>query len=797
MTETQTETSCYHCGLACPDHSINIEEKYFCCNGCLSVYHLLEQNNLCNYYNVNDSPGTSPTLAEFSYLDNHEIAQKLFDFQNDSITKISFYIPTIHCSSCLYLLENLHKLNTAISQAKVDFLKKRVHITFNHNLLTIRQLVELLSQIGYKPLISAQNENPQKQYIADRKLLTQIGVAGFCAGNIMLFSFPEYIGLDDSLYKAVFGYFNIILALPVLFYSASGYFVSVFQSFKKGLLNIDFPIMLSILIAFFRGAYEVVLNDGAGYFDSLTALIFLLLVGQWFQKKTYNFLSFERDYKSYFPMAVTILKNQKEVIVPISALEKGNKIIVKNGELIPADSFLYKGVANIDYSFVTGEAAPIAQKLGDFIYAGGRQTGQKIELEVLNNVSQSYLTQLWNTDTFKKNNESKIKSFSDLVGKYFTVGVLSLAVLVASYWYFNDKTKLLNAFTAVLIIACPCTLALSYPFALGNGMRIFGKEKFYLKNGEIIEQIANCDTIVFDKTGTITATKNTNLLFVKKRDLSIFEQELLAALVSNSAHPMAQRIRESYQSKANFELDYFEETPGKGLVGSYEGVLIQLGSKNLLPSSAIEGLKNVAKNSQIHLAINHEYLGYFEVENIYRNGIENMIKRLSAQFETILLSGDNDAERTKLEPVFMVNKNLKFNFNPQNKLDFIKKLQANGKKVMMIGDGLNDAGAIKQANVGIVVTENILNFTPMSDVILAADSLIELPKYLEYSHFAIKLIKFSYGFSLMYNLVGLSFAIQGDLSPVIAAILMPLNSITLVGIASLGMVWKGGKIFKK
>jgi P-type Cu+ transporter len=794
MTENITSSICFHCGLVCPDENVKINEKTFCCNGCKTVYQILDENNLCQYYDIEKMAGNTPQLGTFAYLDNQTIVSELLDFQNDNISKITFSIPTIHCSSCLYLLEKLYRLNSAIERSQVDFLKKQVSITYNHKSASLRQIAELLTSLGYEPLISQRDIVKQKQYPIERKLLTKLGVAGFCAGNIMLFSFPEYLGLIEVNYKSLFGYLNIILAVPVVFYSASDYFDSVLKSLKKGIINIDFPILLSILVAFTTGIYQVVFNNGAGYFDSLTGLIFFLLIGKWFQQKTYNFLSFERDYKSYFPMSVTRLLFGKEDAVSISELKKGDKILIRNGELIPSDSMLYKGNAYIDYSFVTGESTPEKKQLGDFLYAGGRQVGATLEMEVLKDVSQSYLTQLWNNDTFQKVQESRIKTFSNLVGKYFTFGVLTLALSVGTFWYIQDSTKALNAIISILIIACPCTLSLSYPFALGNGMRLLGKQHFFLKNGEVIEQMANCDSIVFDKTGTITKSEGSVSVFKGERQLSIFEEQLVASVVNNSLHPISIKIKHLLSQKQYLDLEDFKEIAGKGVEGNFEGLKVKLGSK-----AWIDGVENTFEisskmSSVAHLSINNHYLGYFEILNNYRGEIENTIKKLTQNYETYLLSGDNDSDRNRLEKVFCVKKNLIFNCSPQDKLTFIKNLQNQGKKVIMIGDGLNDAGALKQADVGIAITENTLNFTPMSDAILKADELKNLPKYLNYSNFAMKLIKFSYGFSLFYNCIGLSFAVQGNLSPIVAAILMPLNSITLVGIASLGMVWGGKKI---
>ncbi len=269
------------------------------------------------------------------------------------------------------------------------------------------------------------------------------------------------------------------------------------------------PLALGMIALYGRSTYEILSQSGAGFMDSFAGLIFFLLLGKYFQQKTFNHISFERDYKSYFPISATVkTADGKENSAALNKLNIGDTLILKNGEIIPADGILIKGEAKIDYAFVTGEAEPILKKSGEKIFAGGRLFGSSIESTLTRNVNQSYLTQLWNNDAFKNQHKSSISYLSERAGRYFTVVILVVSALAFLFWVRTDFRKAINAATAVLIIACPCAVALSIPFTLGNLLRIFGRHQFYLKNTNVIEALGKIDAIVFDKTGTITQNSN-------------------------------------------------------------------------------------------------------------------------------------------------------------------------------------------------------------------------------------------------------------------------------------------------
>jgi Cu+-exporting ATPase len=783
MIKTQTfeKTTCYHCGDDCVAGCYSNEEKDFCCSGCKSVYQVLSRNSLCSYYSFNDHPGVNREFINkrFDYLSEPTIISELIDYTDSEKTIVTFYIPHIHCSSCLWLLEQLHKINPAIFYCRVDFLKKQLNIRFDQRQLSLQKLVELLDDIGYEPLISLQDIIKKQNAEPKDNLILKIAVAGFCFGNVMLLSFPEYFGLgaSEQSFKHFFGWLNILFCLPVVFYSGRGYFTSAWQNLHNKVLHIDFPLALGIAVLFTRTVTEILTRSGAGFADTLCGLVFFLLIGKLVQQKTYHHLSFERNYRSFFPVAVTVLEAKGEKIVPLSELDTGHRMVIRHQEIIPADAILLKGEALIDFSFVTGEAIPVTKTLGEIIYAGGRQMGQVIELEVVKPVSQSYLTQLWNNEAFSGKQENRLQTFNEKVSKYFTVILLAIALTTLCYWLPTDPKRGLAAFTAVLIVACPCALALSTPFTMAAALSIFDRNHFYLKNTAVVEQLAAIDTIVLDKTGTITDGNKNNLAL--NASLTPEQEQLVYSVCMNSGHPLSRLICHYLGSQDRLELTSYTEILGRGILAGIRQHRLRIGRGEF-----VLGTLQLPATTQVHLMIDEKHLGYFSFEQHYREGLEQ-IAELKTEYRLHLLSGDGDYEKAALLPFFQYASQMHFNQSPQQKLDFVKLLQLRGNKVMMIGDGLNDSGALKQSDLGIAVTDNVNNFSPASDAILDGNSFAKLPAFLRFSKDTVTIIHCSFMISLAYNLLGLSYAVTGKLSPLIAAVLMPVSTVTIISFTSL------------
>lgn len=774
-----TIPACYHCGEPCTD-TIKFDDKVFCCNGCQMVYSILNNSNLCAYYDYNKTPGLNRKKEirnnKFAFLDDDKIVRQLVLYRDENQTSVILYLPQMHCSSCLYLLENLHKIDSNIISSKVNFNNKEITIFFSAK-TSLRKAVELLASLGYEPYLSL-NDIKQKKPRISKGLIYRLGIAGFCFSNIMLLSFPEYLGLnaDDVSLLGTFRVINFILCLPVIIYSAQPFYKSAFSAIRHRVLNIDAPIVLAIFVTFGRSVYEIISGSGSGYFDSMTGIVFFMLAGRVLQDKTYAKLSFERDYTSYFPIAVTVINKLKvEQQVALPAVKANDTLLIHNDEVVPADGILTRGKAWIDYSFVTGESIPVVKEIGEIVYAGGKQMGGNIEILALKEVSQSYLTSLWENNT-TPSAAKKSLSFVNLVSRYFTYIVFAIAAITAAYWLNVNTHKVWNAVTAILIIACPCALLLSNTFTNGNILAILGRNSFFLKTAQTIENIAAVNHIVFDKTGTLTYANRQHMEYYGK-PLTELQRKAIGTLAAQSSHPLSRAITKKLGKGTGIIVKDFIEVPGQGISGVVNGKTYCMGSELMVNKKKVVSM---AGNTNVLVSENDDLLGCFIISNEYRDNITGLMAKLAKVYKLTVLSGDNDNEKGALQDIMGKNVSLCFYQKPEDKLAYIKHLQTQGDRVMMIGDGLNDGPSLKQSNAGIAVADETNNFTPASDAIIDANRLTSLYEFIRLCITNKRIVTASFIISILYNVIGLYYAVQGNLSPLIAAILMPASSLSIL-----------------
>ena len=793
-------SSCAHCGETC-NLSISIGEMAFCCEGCKQVYLILQDTDACNPA-LMESLGLVQPKGKFKsdkwdYLDESSIAEKLISFQNNKQVHITFILPNMHCASCIWLLEHLGRINKAIIHSKVDFEKKEIALVYNPQLAKLSEIAAVLDYIGYPPAINYASKKEDELKTYRRSTLLRLGITGFCFSNIMMLSFPDYLsvdGVNEQLLSTTFNYISIILSIPVVFYAATPFFTQAWKGLRQKFLNIDAPIAFAITITYLRSLYEIGTATGTGYLDSMSGIVFFMLLGRWFQDKTQERLSFERDYKSFFPISALVLKDEHKKYIPIDEIKTDDVLLIRNQELIPADGILINGKAWIDYSFVTGEKDPVEVSEGEILFAGGKQMGTNISIKVTKPIASSHLTRLWNNDVFH-NKKNKTTSFIHPLSNYFSTILFSIAFITAIYWENNDPTLTWKAVTAILIVACPCSLLITATFTFGNLIHLFSKKGLYLKNANVIEQLALANTIVFDKTGTLSSSINSKISYTGK-ELDDESIAAIKAITLHSSHPLSKALASwnEWQSIQDLPPIYnFSEVMGQGIEATYNNKIIKLGKADFVSQQWFATEFNNL-GTTIHLSIEGLYKGRFTLQQQYREGAFTMIEQVRNSVGPVhILSGDNKGEESFLKKSTEEKVILNFDKTPQEKLQYIEQLQQQGKEVIMIGDGLNDAGALQQSNVGLAVADNSNYFTPACDGILDGKAVTQLDKLITLARSGKQIIAAGFTLSILYNVVGISYAAQGSLSPMIAAILMPASTISIIILTAMGTRWAAKK----
>ncbi len=898
---------CAHCGVELginrfkkkntfrdAEKASEILKLQFCCQGCEHVHSILRQQGLLEFYSIDEKAGLfsgnyfreqGPTI-DYSILDTQEYAKNFIIhagdvFESSSINmkprQVVFILHSIHCAACVWLLEKLPKFHPEILFARINYLRKEIKITYNPAPedessigVKLSEIAKLLEELGYPPDLSHSHLGLGKKILKDVKGrykkvssehsdLIRVGVSGFCFGNIMLFSFPEYIDNNLAIYFAQgFRNLNFLLSLPVFFYCAYPYFQSFFiwirMIYKTKKLynfwhfNLDLPIVLGILCMYGCSIYEWVTSRGAGYFDSFVGLIFFLSIGRLITSKSFKHLQFERNYSSFFPLSVKrvqCLTDTQEAFVPVKDLNRGDIIELRYAEIVPTDIILFSEETKVDLSFITGEEAEVVYKKGASILAGAKILGPAILGVVDAVLASSSLGKLWElsdrNERDKQIDGANITSpaFQVTIQKitpYFTFTILLLALSSFFYWL-PDVGRSLRSLSGVLIIACPCALSMVTPFTLGTAMNILGRLGFFVKNIEVIEKFSILKHIVFDKTGTLSSRKEYEVKFrhlldshlsVSQDNEVFFKVDVcreLYLIFRESTHPhslaiaryIKEKIQELYgenflpswieKQKKFHDFQNFKNYPGKGYRLEYKQNVYTIGQFSFLKHEGLfhdnvldeeslifqDGTDNdITTSSIVWLARNDKVLGSFLLEVKPRKGVQEMLNNLSCltsprggvgnffakEITLHLLSGDKKTAQHPYQKYFM-KENQYFEKNPIEKVKIIEMLSSKGP-VLMIGDGLNDAGAFIKASLGIALTENTSHFTPASDVIMQADLLSKFDKIFNFLLSVRFVIYICLALSFAYNVFGLTFALQGNLNPLFTAIIMPLSSVSVI-----------------
>ena len=777
--------NCEHCKEEIVIPSIlKIEDKdhYFCCHGCQTVYEILHDKKLQQYYKFRDQSEKQSftpiktTNNKFNYLDQEDFRNKYVKSNKNSYTLI-FYLEGIHCLACLWLIEKIPEFVPHVVASKLNMAKSTAEITITKE-GSFATVAKQLETLGYPPHPIMEDEDSTKlSQKEDHSQLIKIAISFFCAGNIMLMSFSVYAGATGAI-KEYFDLLSLLLAIPALTYSSTSFYKNAYSSVKNKVLSIDFPIVVAIILGSIFSAEQALTNGTHIYYDSLTTLVFLLLTSRYLLKKMQQKGLSAANVSSFFStlLATKIGKNGEKTQVLASFLKKDEFVLVKPGETIPTDGIISTGVSQTNNSLISGESLPVNVKKGDHVFSGTINLSHDLEIIVQTIAEKSKLGNILKSVEKGWNKKTQITRFTDTVSRYFVIIVFSIALITFSYfWYSHNLEAAITRALTLIIITCPCALGLTTPLSLTLTLAKFAKLGIIVKDESVIEKITQAKNIIFDKTGTLTygRFKVVNVINHIKEELA---DEIIYSLEKKSKHPIAISIREYlfYQAKeaqktlSELEIQEYTEIIGEGPQGIIDNKKYQ-----------VKGIKHSESGlTKIGLFIDKNLIKEFHLQDIVKSDAKVTLNRIKKFIPNhFILSGDNESAVKTVEKELGFQAHHCFaNQTPEDKVKFIQK----HPKSIMIGDGANDAIALSHALTGIAVHGSVDISLRASDVFMANHRLENIEKLIIGSHQTLKIIKRNLIFSLLYNIIGAILAIGGYITPLLAAILMPLSSFTVL-----------------
>jgi Cu2+-exporting ATPase len=774
---------CLHCG----EDTKKIEEE-FCCLGCFTAYKIINKFGFENYYKLREiDPAVRKIKPEVAdEIDVSEFISK----EKDGSNSVSLMVQGLHCAACVWLIESILKKQKTVIYARINLSKKTLYLRWLGNEKTGNDLAHLISEIGYKllPFDEEILNSAEKKY--NDSILRALAVAGFGAGNIMLFSFSLWFSdvIDmGSGTRNLFQFFSSLIALPVIIYSARPFFISAFRSIKAGYPNMDLAISIAIFLACIVSLLETFRNANHVYFDSAVMLIFFLLIGRYLdlkaRKKAFAIAS---EFAMLSASFGRVEEDAKIRILPIKQLQKGMILIVAVGEKIAADGIVIEGESELDTALITGETMPRKIALNQEVFAGTINLIAPLKIRITKSAQNSLLSEIIRLSEEVENKKNHYIRISDTLSKFYTPAVHILAFLTFLLWCFYFKSgweiALMNA-TAVLIITCPCALALAIPIVQTIAISNFIKKGILVKSGEALEKIPAIDVIVFDKTGSLTIgePKLVDIKILKQvQNDRILEEKnfylkLAASLAQKSRHPISQAISASYhESLEELQID---EKQGFGLESNFWGKNLKLGRKDFCD---IKNSFEITKNFLTCFMKFGEDEMVFLFEDAPKSDAKIVIEKLQKMGKKIiLLSGDNQKTVENIAQKMVISE-FYFEQTPISKVNLLEKLKAKNQKFIMIGDGLNDAPALALADVSISFSKACDISQNIADIIIQGQKLMPIILIINSAKKTIALMKQNLFIALIYNLIAVPYAIMGHVVPLIAAIAMSSSSLLVL-----------------
>jgi len=787
-----SDVKCTHCQLEF-DRSVMIEEApnlHFCCKGCQGVYHLLKEDGLDDFYDKMRNDTIAPPIestTDSSNFDLESFKTRYIKKDADGFSRVDLVIEGIHCAACVWLNEKVVNQIDGVLDVSINFSNNKAKILWDDETVKLSTIIDKIRSVGYNAYPYEYNEVTAQSIDSKRDYITRVGVAIFGVINIMMIDVAKYAGYFSGMDREILHMIHMVEFLfssMVLFYSGWVFFKGAYYGLKNRIINMDLLVAGGATITYLYSLTILFGAKGQSYFDSVAMIIMFVLVGKYLEVLGKKSAMDSMDkMKSQIPLEATVIEDGVKKVVMLDQIKVGDIIEVKSGEKASVDGQSIVELATFDESSLTGESLPVEKRKGDSIFSGTINTGVVMRYEATKNYANSTLSTMMNLLEDALASKPKIEEITNQLSKHFSLTIIILAMLTFVGWYLysDDFEKSLIITISVIVIACPCALALATPIASLVGLSWATQRGLLFKEARFIETFAKADTVMVDKTGTVTEGK----LSVKNQSKPLDKEalSLLYALVDGSIHPVSQSVKNyletQYESIAPIELEEIEQVLAQGVRAKYGTKELLGGNAKLMRSNGIE--VEESDHTVYHFALDGKLLSSFELED----SIKEDAKALVAYFnrlgiELFLATGDNEQVAKRVANAVGI-KNVMAELSPIEKAQKITTLKEQGKTVVMIGDGINDTLALSKADIAIAMGSGADVALAMSDVVILNNSLQGVKDAFVISRRTYKFIKQNLMISLVYNALTIPLAIAGYVMPLVAALSMSLSSLLVVG----------------
>ncbi|WP_373064328.1 heavy metal translocating P-type ATPase [Gemmatimonas sp.] len=789
-----TVVLCAHCGVPVPEGLLDDDvEHQFCCSGCQAAFGMLHAHGLDSYYGFAERREAPVRTSgrSFDEFDHPAFTNLYVTAISNGLSRTELYLEGIHCASCVWLVERIPLLVPGVLRAELDVRRSLAVIEWDIATVSLSRIAQSLDTLGYPPHPFRGVARADMRKREDRAMLVRIGIAGAIAINVMLAALALYAGelnTMDAGFTRFFRWVSLAITLPAFIWPGRVFFTGAWASLRTRALHMDLPIAIALAAGFVRGAMNTITDSGPIYFDGLALLIFALLVGRFLQQRGQRMaVDATEELHAIAPTTARIIEHDVVRDIPSEALLPGMLLDVRAGESFPADGVVMRGRSSVNAALLTGESRPASVTVGQLVYAGTVNVESPLRVQVEQAGESSRIAKLMRQVEESATRRAPIVQMANRMAGIFTAIVLVMAATTFVIKSQLSPAHALDDAIALLIVTCPCALALATPLAISVAVARAARRGMLIKGGDALELLATPGIVVLDKTGTITEGR-TALTFWHGPD---WVKPLVLALEEGSSHPLADGFRRAWPRLPTATVSASRHIAGGGLEGTVDGYVMRIGSPRFVRESILsvsESLHSVINDldrtlTPVHIAIDGVVVAIAGLGDRVRDDALDSLRQLRGRgWRTVMLSGDVQ------DVVASVGRSLAFEaedsigaVSPEAKLAFIEQLKAtSGRTVVMVGDGVNDAAAIAAAHVGIGVHGGAEACLATADIYLTRPGLNALVELTEGSRRTLCVIRRNIAVSIGYNLIGASLAVFGLLTPLIAAILMPTSSITVV-----------------